>query len=286
MALGQTVANERNHHDTKAPEVSVVVVSWEARDHVVRCLASLALDVELPYEAIVIDDGSKDGTTETVQEMFPDVRVLAKRANEGLVAGRNDGLPLTRGRFVLMLDADTEVRPGAVEALASVLEERPEVGLVGPKLVSPEGELQLSCRRYPPMLTPFLRRGPYARLNPDPRAHRRHLMKDFDHAAERPVVWVSGAAQMWRTDLLVRIGQYDGRISSYGGEDLDWCLRVWEAGLEVRYVPQAEVVHQSQQVTRSNLYGRKSFRALRDWYYLQWKHRALRGDPRLADANR
>ena len=218
--------------------------------------------------------------------MFPDARVLGKSVNEGLVAGRNDGLPLTRGRFVLMLDADTEVRPGAVEALASVLEERPEVGLVGPKLVSPEGELQLSCRRYPPMLTPFLRRGPYARLNPDPRAHRRHLMKDFDHAAERPVVWVSGAAQMWRTDLLVRIGQYDGRISSYGGEDLDWCLRVWEAGLEVRYVPQAEVVHQSQQVTRSNLYGRKSFRALRDWYYLQWKHRALRGDPRLVDANR
>jgi GT2 family glycosyltransferase len=111
-------------------------------------------------------------------------------------------------------------------------------------------------------------------------------MKDYDHAAERPVVWVSGAAQMWRADLPGKIGQYDPHVSSYGGEDLDWCLRVWGAGLEVRYVPQAEIVHAWQQVTRSKLYGRKSFRALRDWYYLQWKHRRLRRSPRLAEAKR
>jgi GT2 family glycosyltransferase len=201
------------------------------------------------------------------------------------VAGRNDALQFVHGRFVLMLDADTQVRPGAIAALAAVLDERPAVGLVGPRLVYPDGELQLSCRRYPPLLIPFLRRGPYARLKPDPPPHRRHLMKDFDHARERPVVWVVGAAQMWRADLPDRIGRYDGHLSSYGGEDMDWCLRVWAAGLEVRYVPQAEIVHDYQQMTRRNLYGRKSIRALRDWYYLQWKHRALRSDPRLSAAN-
>src|SRR5207253_6331086 len=135
-----------------------------------------------------------------------------------------------------MVDADTEVRPGAVEALAEVLERRPEVGLVGPKMVYPGGQLQLSCRRYPPLLIPLMRRGPYARLNPDPPVHRRHMMKDFNHAEERPVVWVSGAAQMWRAELPPRIGRYDARVSSYGGEDVDWCLRVWEVGLEVRDV--------------------------------------------------
>ena len=111
-------------------------------------------------------------------------------------------------------------------------------------------------------------------------------MKDYDHSTERPVVWVSGAAQMWRADLLATIGPYDTQVSSYGGEDLDWCLRVWGAGFEVRYVPEAEVVHAWQQMTRRNLYGRKSFRALRDWYYLQWKHRRLRRSPRLVEANR
>jgi GT2 family glycosyltransferase len=267
------------------PEVSVVVVAWNARDEVLRCLASLAEAIRLPYEAIVVDDGSADGTVAAVQAQFPEVRPVAKPANQGLVAGRNDALPLVRGRYVLMLDSDTEVRSGAVETLAGVLDQRPEIGLVGPKLVGPAGELQLSCRRYPPLMIPFMRRGLYARLNPDPAAHHRHLMKDYDHAAERPVVWVSGAAQMWRAELPARIGRYDVRVSSYGGEDLDWCLRVWEAGLEVRYVPQAEIVHDWQQVTRRNLYGRKSFRALRDWYYLQWKHRALRRNPRLAEAN-
>jgi N-acetylglucosaminyl-diphospho-decaprenol L-rhamnosyltransferase len=270
---------------SSAPEVSVVVVAWRARDEVLRCMQALEENAGVDYEAVVVDDGSGDGMPEALAERFPGVRVLAKKQNEGLVAGRNSALPLVRGRFVLMLDSDTEVRPGAIGALAGVLDRNPNVGLVGPRLVFPDGELQLSSRRWPPLLIPFMRRGPYARLVPDPAAHRRHMMKDFDHASERPVVWVVGAAQMWRADLPERIGNYDASLSSYGGEDLDWCLRVWEAGLEVHYVPQAEIVHVFQQMTRRSLYGRKSFRALRDWYYLQWKHRALRHDPRLRAAN-
>ena len=266
------------------PRVSFVIVAYRARDYTLTCLRALESHVELDHEVIVVDDGSGDGTPEAVREAFPNATVVAKERNEGLVAGRNAGLPFVRGRYVFMLDSDTEVRPGAVDALAAVLDERPEVGLVAPRLVGPGGELQLSCRRWPPFLAPFVRRGPYARINDDPPSHRRHLMKDFDHAVERPVVWVSGAAQMWRAELAPVIGEYDRHVSSYGGEDLDWCLRVWGAGYEVRYVPQAEVYHAWQAVTRQNLYGRKAFRALRDWYYLQWKHRRLRNDPRLAAA--
>jgi GT2 family glycosyltransferase len=267
------------------PEISVVVVAWRARDYVLRCLDALERHVRLPYEAIVVDDGSHDGTGTAVRERFPLTRVFEKELTEGLVAGRNSALPLVTGRYVLMLDADTEVRPNAVEILARTLKEGAGVGLVAPKLVYPDGRLQLSCRRYPPMLLPFLRRGPYARVNRDPAPHRRHLMEDFDHKRERSVVWVAGAAQMWPADLPARIGFYDSRISSYGGEDLDWCLRVWRAGLEVRYVPRAEVVHDWQQVTKKSLYGRQSFRQLRDFYYIQWKHRGLQRDSRLSEAN-
>jgi GT2 family glycosyltransferase len=270
---------------TGAPDVSVVVVTWQARDHVLRCLDSLERNGGQAYEAVVVDDGSDDGTPAAIRERFPSVRVLAKETNEGLVAGRNDALSLVRGRFVLMLDSDTEVRPGAIEALAEVLDRNPDVGLVAPRLVYPDGELQLSCFRYPPFLLPLVRRGPLARLRQEPEMHRRHQMLDFDHSRERPVVWVAGAAQMWRAELPGRIGPYDTRVSSYGGEDIDWCLRVWAAGLEVRYVPRAEVVHVWQKVTRRRQFGLKSFRALRDWYYLQWKHRALRRDTRLREAN-
>jgi GT2 family glycosyltransferase len=267
-----------------SPVVSVVIVGYRARDDMLSCLDALRRNVEIAHETIVVDDGSGDGTVEAVGEGFPEARVLAKDENEGLVAGRNSALPLVRGRFVLMLDSDTEVRPGAIEALAEVLDGNAGVGLVGPKLIYPDGELQLSCRRFPPFLAPVTRRGPYARLKPDDASHRRHLMKDFDHASERPVVWVAGAAQMWRADLPGRIGGFDPRVSSYGGEDLDWCLRVWEAGLEVRYVPRAEIVHDWRKVTRKRRFGAASRRAFRDWYYLQWKHRKLRHDPRLDQA--
>jgi len=266
------------------PELSVVVVSWRSRDDVLACLASLAEHAGMPYEVVVVDDGSGDGTPDAVRERFPDAIVIAKPCNEGLVAGRNAALGLLRGRLVIMLDADTEVRPGALSALAAVLDDNPDVGLVGPRLVGRDGELQDSCRRFPSALLPVLRRGPYARLNPSPEIHRRHMMLDWDHATERPVVWVQGAAQMWRADLPQVIGCYDSRVSSYGGEDMDWCFRVWRAGLEVRYVPQAEILHAWQQMTRRNLYDRKSFRYLRDFYYLQWKHRRLRHDTRLAEA--
>jgi GT2 family glycosyltransferase len=268
------------------PAVSVVVVSWRAREHVLACLASVRDHAGLEHEVIVVDDGSGDGTSEAVAGRFPEARLITKRRNEGLVAGRNTALEHVRGAKVMMLDADTEVLPGALPALAAALDRDPRVALVGPKLVYPDGTLQLSCRRYPPFLIPFLRRGPYPRfVDDDPPSHRWHMMKDFDHARERPVAWVIGAAQMWRSDLPSVIGGYDPRVSSYGGEDKDWCLRVWDADLRVHYVPEAVVMHHEQRYTKRNAYGRKDWRTLRDWYYLQYKHRRLRRDPRLTEAN-
>jgi N-acetylglucosaminyl-diphospho-decaprenol L-rhamnosyltransferase len=268
------------------PALSIIVVTWRSREDVLRLLASIAEHVTVDHEVVVVDDGSGDGTPEAVRERFPDAIVVARPVNGGLVAGRNDGLKVASGESVLMLDADTLVRPGSVETLLAALHADPSVGLVGPRLVSPDGELQLSCRRWPPFWIPLMRRGPYRRfVSDDPPVHRRHLMKDFDHASRRPVVWVAGAAQMWRRELADRLGSYDRLVSSYGGEDLDWCLRVWAAGLRVVYVPDAEIVHVEQNVTRRRQFGRKAFRALRDWYYLQLKHRRLRRDPRLAEAN-
>jgi GT2 family glycosyltransferase len=264
--------------------VSVVIVTWRARDKVLRCLDALERHAGIDHEVIVVDDGSADGTSEAVRAQFPEVSVLAQPHNRGLVAGRNAALPLRKGRFTLMLDADTEITPGALPTLVTALHDEPSVGIVAPKLAYPDGSLQLSCRRFPPLLLPFLRRGPYPRVNPDPRQHRIHLMKDFDHSHSRPVVWAIGAAQMWRSELTERMGIYDSRISSYGGEDLDWCLRAWAQGLAVRYVPTACIIHHFQQATRQSPYGRASFRALRDFYYLQLKHRRLRNDPLLRAA--
>lgn len=269
---------------SERPEVSIVIVAFRAREHVLRCLASLREDAGLPYEAIVVDDASGDGTVEAVRERFPEAGMVVQSVNRGLPAGRNAALPLIRGEYVLMLDSDTELRPGALRAMKALLDSRAEVGIVSPRLLFPDGSIQPSCRRWPGLAIPFLRRGPYAKLDPDPKAHRWHMMGDFGFDRERPVVSTMGAAQMWRSSLPELIGRYDERISSYGGEDVDWCLRAWAAGLEVVYLPEAAVVHHWQHVVRHNPWSRHSMRALRDFYYLQWKHRRLRRDPRLAAA--
>jgi hypothetical protein len=267
-------------------EVSVVIVTWRARDHVLACLDSLRRHAGVEYEAIVVDDGSEDGTAEAVRSDFPEANLIVKPVNEGLVKGRNTALEHVNGPKVMMVDADTEFTSGALATLAGVLDRSPEIGLVGPRLTYiADGELQLSCRRYPPFLIPLIRRGPVQWINDDPPSHRWHLMKDFDHAHERAVAWVVGAAQMWRADLPSIIGRYDTRVSSYGGEDKDWCLRVWDAGMRVHYVPEAEILHHEQRFTKRNAYSRKDWRTLRDWYYLQYKHRHLRRDPRMTDAN-
>src|SRR5437763_997198 len=99
------------------PVVSIVIVTWEARDFTLRCLASLQEHVKIPYEVIVVDDGSTDGTVEAVRAQFADARVHPRTVNGGLVAGRNDALRMVRGRIVFMLDSDTLVHDGTVETL-------------------------------------------------------------------------------------------------------------------------------------------------------------------------
>jgi GT2 family glycosyltransferase len=270
---------------SEVPEVSIVVVAYRARDFVLRCLASIEDNVRIPHEVIVVDDASGDGTPAAVRERFPSAQVVEQPRNMGLAAGRNAAVRVLRGRKVLMLDSDTQVRAGAVEALIEFLDSNPGTGVAAPRLLNPDGSTQLSCRRWPSLLIPWVRRGPLAKLRPEPEMHRRHMMMDFDFASERPVVAAMGAAQMWRAELPERIGPFDERISSYGGEDIDWCMRVWEAGLEVRYVPDSEVVHEWQHVVRRKPWSRHSLRALYDFYYVQWKHRGLRSDPRIAAAN-
>ena len=111
------------------------------------------------------------------------------------------------------------------------------------------------------------------------------MMKDYDHRTERPVAWVIGAAQMWRADLRGRSGSTTASFRPTAARTSTGACACAAAGLEVRYVPDAEVMHVFQQATRRSPFGRKSLRALRDWYYLQWKHRSLRRDRRLLQAN-
>ena len=258
------------------PVVTVCVVAWNAAEDLGNLLPSLeAASAGLPLQTVVVDNGSTDDT-EAVLARHPEVEVIRNTDNPGITPARNQALAVVRGSVVLMLDADTIPRPGSIRLLVDYLDAHPEVGLVGPKLLDPDGTLQLSCRTFPPALLPFMRRPPLASIFEHRRRVNRHLLRHDPHLEARPVDWVMGAAQCYRASLLPLLGGYDERIFSHGGEDTDWCLRVWKAGSEVHYVPQAEIVHVYGHFTRRNPLSKQALRGFTDYYYMLFKHRDAR----------
>jgi GT2 family glycosyltransferase len=179
----------------------------------------------------------------------------------------------------MFLDSDAELTPGALPALVQALEEHADWGLAGPRLVNQEGQLELSCRRFPPLLLPLLRRPPLERVFGDSRVVRKHLMSDVDHERVRAVPYVLGACQIFRTSLARRAGRFDQRIF-YGPDDIDWCIRIRDAGGEIVYFPDATVVHAYRRMTRRRPLSRAALRHLTAFVYFHWKYRDRRSELR------
>jgi GT2 family glycosyltransferase len=254
--------------------VTVIVVTHSVRPDLELCLASIESHAGVPVETIVVDNASTDDTRAWVREAHPDVRLVELDRNIG-VAARERGLELARSPYAMFLDSDAQLTPGALPAMVGALEEHAEWGLLGPKLVYEDGSLQLSCRRFPPLYLPLLRRPPLDRFFGESEPVRRHLMEDVDHERPRPVQYVLGACQLFRVDLARKAGPFDSRIF-YGPDDVDWCIRIRDAGGEVVYFPAATVVHRYRRMTRHQPLSRAAYRHLKAFAYFHWKYRHRR----------
>lgn len=224
----------------EAPRVSAVVVSYNTRDDLLRCLEALRAHTGVSLETIVVDNASTDGTAEAVGARFPDVHLIANAANLGFSRANNLGLRAARGEFVLVLNSDCEVRPGAVAALAAILDGRPDVAIVGPRTVGTGGAPQVS---FGPSLTPLAewRQGRLVRgVKAGDAAALRRARALADREQEPD--WVSASCFLARRQALEAAGGFDESFFLYE-EDVDLCLRVRRAGGRVLYTPRAEVVH-------------------------------------------
>lgn len=221
------------------PAVAVVVVSWNSRDDIPTCLRSLAA-VSLPLEVVVVDNASADGSAEAARAAAPQATVLDAGDNLGFARASNRGWRATRAPYVLFLNPDARVAPGAVEALRHVLETRPEVGIVGPLTRNADGTPQVS---FGPDLTPLAewrqRRRVRAVRARDPRAM---AWLESATASEMEPAWVSGSCLLVRRRLLETLGGFDEAFFLYE-EDVDLCLRARKAGSRVVFTPRAEATH-------------------------------------------
>jgi GT2 family glycosyltransferase len=226
---------------------AVSIVSWNTRDLLRRCLESVL--AERPAAVVVVDNGSTDGSAEMVRTAFPAVRLEIRPDNPGYGTAANDAIAACRAEHVLLLNGDTEVRPGCLGALGRALDAHPEAGVVGPRVLNPDGSLQRSCFAFPGPFVPLIKRQPLASLTGwDPR-FQAHYIGNWDHETARPVPWVLGAALAIRRAAFDAVGGFDAEFPMYF-EEVDLCYRLRAAGWEVRFTPEAEVVHVGGASTR------------------------------------
>jgi len=256
-------------------KLSIVIPTYNAHEWIAQCLESIrAHRPSADYEILVVDDRSTDDSLAIVRGQFPDVRVSANEKNVGFGRTVNVGLKASSGEYILVLNNDTWMHEGALDALTGYLDAHPDTGIAGPKVLSGDGSLQQQCRRrIPTPIAALLYFTGVAKLFPKNPNVAGYLMTSADENTTTEVDSVSGACLMMRRSVLEKIHGFDEDYFLYG-EDMDFCWRTKLAGWKVVYVPRAVITHFGGQGGT----GKMRVNATIEWHRAMWifyrKHRA------------
>ena len=268
--------------------VSILIVNWNSKDLLRQCLLSIrGTCADLRPQVVVVDSGSFDGCAEMLASEFPEVEFV--QSNDNIGFGRSNNLGFTRvtGEAVLLLNPDTEIRPGALQTLLGELERRPDAGIVSPRLLNTDLTLQSSVHALPRPVrqaldSEILRRllSPYALWAPP---------TDFAPPETVAVEAVAGACMLMWTKTFRDIGGFSPEYFMYA-EDMDLCLKTLRAGFRIYHVPTAEIVHHSgassssQGSTFSAVMMREalhSYMVLNHGWHYAWAYRLATGSATL-----
>jgi len=224
--------------------VSIVIVNYRVPTYLYQALCSLRhADYYDQCEVIIVDNASEDNSREMITPDFPEVQWIQLKSNVGFGKGCNVGARHARGKYLLLLNPDTVVSKNTLRESVQLLENRPEIGLMGPKILNPDGSLQESCRRgFPTPAVAFFRFSGLTRLFPKSKLFGRYNLTYMDPSEPAEVDAVSGSYMFLHLELFRQLGGFDQRFFMYG-EDLDLCARVKEQGLKVWYLPRTQIVH-------------------------------------------
>jgi N-acetylglucosaminyl-diphospho-decaprenol L-rhamnosyltransferase len=225
------------------PDLAVVVVNHNAGGYLLRCLGSvLERSGGADVEVVVVDNASSDGSAGTARDAFASVRVIETGSNRGFAAGVNVGIRQTSAPFVFVLNPDAEIWEGTLERFVKLALERPIAGAIGPMIRDPDGRVYPSGRIVPSagVAAGHALLGPFWRDNPFSRAYR---MDAWDRSDEREVAWISGSAFLLRRKALDEVGLLDERFFLYA-EEVDLFKRLRDAGWQVVFTPELEVLHE------------------------------------------
>ena len=251
--------------------LSILIVHYDTPSLLRQCLSSLCAGAsDLPFEIIVLDNASPNPDVRQLPAEFPEVQFRFNEENLGFARACNQGIRMGQGKYCMLLNPDAVIDAAGMRGLVDCMEEHPEVGVVAPRRVYPDGRLQLSVRRFPTLRAILLRAGRLDRLFPG--AVRHYLMQDWDHGEGRDVDWVMGACMLLRREALEEVGLLDEGFFMYY-EDIDLCYRMGQQGWKVRYEPAIAVRHEHQRDSASLRPNRLAWVHLRSLVRLFRKHR-------------
>ncbi len=216
-------------------EVSVVVVNWNTQDILRDCLISIYEQCgEIDLEVIVIDNASTDGSVEMVKKDFPQVTLIENSQNRGFAAANNQGIAISKGRYVLLLNSDTVVLDNAIAKTAAFADSHPEAAVVGCRVLNPDRTLQPTCFMFPSILNMLLSSTYLYKLFPKNKFFGRERMTWWNRNDIREVDVVTGCFMLVRQDTIKKVGSMDEQFFMYG-EETDWCYRFKQAGWKVMF---------------------------------------------------
>lgn len=268
-------------------DISFVILSWNSKKYLSKCVDSIVAAFRqspLSYEILILDNGSRDGSSELLSELaaaHPDrLSVTYQSTNLGTTRSRNILFKMARGSFVCVMDADVEVQDGVLDHLIPMLQRDQQLGLVVPRILYPSGAWQKSFDRFPTMLDKINR---FLRL----RKIEQDEAKRFSNITSMlpfTIDYAISAFWLMRRSLLEEIGGLDEKIF-YAPEDVDFCLRVWQAGYRIVYAPAVFVVHYTQEISRGFKLNRAKFSHMKGLAYYFAKHGYLFRRPHFRKEN-
>lgn len=235
------------------PKLSIILVSYNTKELLLRCLSSILNSIEnVDFEIIVVDNNSKDGSTKEVHNRFPRIKLIENQSNRGFAAANNQGLRLMRGEYALLLNPDTLMTDSSLSKMIEFIRENPKTGIVGCRILNPDRSLQPSA--FPiPSLKDLILSGFAASWISVGRYVQRHSNRHYmPHKRPVRVGWVSGACLLIRKETMEEIGLLDENFFLFS-EDVDWCIRAQRRGWDVVYYPHATIIHYGGQSSQKNL---------------------------------
>ena len=253
--------------------ISFCIVNLNAKSHLISCLKSISMSTKCGFfEIIVVDNNSNDGSIEFLRYQYPEVRLIINLRNDGYTKAINKALRLSKGKYKVVLNPDTELMPNSIDILVNHMKSSKNIGIIGPKVLNMDGSFQKSCRRG--VANPRAVFSYFLGLSekfPNNKKFNGYNLNHLDENIIHEVSGVSGSCMLINNNLINKIGYFDERYFAYQ-EDSDYCLTAINNGWKIYYNPYSIVVHHGGRGGAHYLPFKASFEWHRSYFRYYKKH--------------